>query len=246
MDLLELLNNLILLAGFVGMSSGFPEQLKATEEAECIRNMRRGDEEARERLITHNLRLVAHISKKYIRSGRDADDIISTGTIGLIKAVSTYNPEKGVPLSSYASRCIENEILMGIRQEKKQVPSVSINETIGVDNDGNDLSFLDILGSDPDLVPASVEDRMESERLLCLINEVLPEREKRVVLLRFGLAAGASMTQREVANILGISRSYVSRLESKALSKLREEFERRNKRFFSHAKDGAMNDNPTG
>lgn len=220
MEFLELLRNLILLVGFVGTANGFPEQLSAAEEAACIKRLADGDPLAREELITHNLRLVAHIAKKYVKYGRDSDDLISIGTIGLIKAVSTFDSGKGVPLSSYSSRCIENEILMSIRQEKKQVLSVSLDEAIGVDSDGNNVSFIDILGTDAALVPDSVEARMESERLLNLIDENLSEREKRVILLRYGLVTGCPMTQRQVAGYIGISRSYVSRIEKRALKTL--------------------------
>ena len=220
MALLELLQGIFLLVGFVGMANGFPEPLNRQEEREAIRLAVAGDEDARERLVIHNLRLVAHIAKKYTKTGRDPDDVISIGTIGLIKAVSSFQPEKGVPLSSYASRCIENEILMSIRQEKRQVQTVSMQESIGVDSDGNDLSFADILGSDPDLVMDSVVGKLEKEQFLALIDQFLSHREQKVVLLRFGLLDGEPLTQREVAAFLGISRSYVSRIEKKALEKL--------------------------
>lgn len=222
MDFIELLRNLILLVGFIGSTGGFPEQLPPAEEARCIRLLKDGDAAAREKLITHNLRLVAHIAKKYIKYGRDSDDLISIGTIGLIKAVSTFDPVKGVPLSSYASRCIENEILMSIRQEKKQVLSVSIDEAIGVDGDGNDISFTDILGTDAAIVSNSAEAHIENERLRVLIDESLPAREKRVILLRYGLLTGRPLTQRETAKHIGISRSYISRIEKRALKKLYE------------------------
>ena len=182
--------------------------------------MRQGDERAREQLIEHNLRLVAYIARKYARAGRDGDDIISIGTIGLIKAVSTYDPAKGVALSSYASRCVENEILMSIRAEKRQVSEVSLYDSIGTDSDGTDIALSDILGSEADCVPDAVQTSMEGERVRAAMRRVLNERERRVLTLRFGLYGGYAMTQREIARILGISRSYISRIEKKALAKM--------------------------
>ena len=222
MSLLEFLHDLLLFAAYVGTAHTFPGQLSLDEEAEYLERLAQGDPVAREKLITHNLRLVAHIAKKYAKAGRDADDIISIGTIGLIKAVSTYDLKKGVPLSSYASRCIENEILMSIRQERKQVLEVSIHEAIGVDTDGNDVSFSDILGSDPDMIVDEVQSRMESELVRNILDNVLTERERKVIVLRYGLIGGYCMAQREVARILGISRSYVSRIEKKALATLNQ------------------------
>lgn len=226
MQLLQLFGDLIFFAAYVGSSRSLPEPLAPSEEKRLIAAMQRGDEAAREKLIEHNLRLVAYIARKYARTGRDSDDIISIGTIGLIKAVSTYNPGKGVALSSYASRCVENEILMSIRAEKRQVSEVSLYDSIGTDSDGNDIALSDILGSDVDCVPDAVQSSLEGERVRAAMQKALTAREQRVLTLRFGLYGGYAMTQREVARILGISRSYISRIENKALSKMTAALER--------------------
>lgn len=224
--LLELLQELFLLAGYVGGSGSFPPPLPAAEEARLVRQMRSGSEEAREKLITHNLRLVAHIAKKYVRCGRDADDVISIGTIGLIKAVSTFDAQKSTALSSYASRCIENEILMSIRLERKQVAEVSISEPIGLDSDGNNISIAEVLGTEPDMIFDAVRQRLDTERIFRTMQWALTERESMVVRLRYGLFGMQRLSQREIANLLGISRSYVSRIEKKALEKLNTALEK--------------------
>lgn len=224
--LLELLQELFLLAGYVGGSGSFPPPLPAAEEARLVRQMQSGSEEAREKLITHNLRLVAHIAKKYVRCGRDADDVISIGTIGLIKAVSTFDAQKSTALSSYASRCIENEILMSIRLERKQVAEVSISEPIGLDSDGNNISIAEVLGTGPDMIFDAVRQRLDTERIFRTMQWALTERESTVVRLRYGLFGMQRLSQREIANLLGISRSYVSRIEKKALEKLNTALEK--------------------
>lgn len=224
--LLELLQELFLLAGYVGGSGSLPPPLPAAEEARLVRQMRSGSEEAREKLITHNLRLVAHIAKKYVRCGRDADDVISIGTIGLIKAVSTFDAQKSTALSSYASRCIENEILMSIRLERKQVAEVSISEPIGLDSDGNNISIAEVLGTEPDMIFDAVRQRLDTERIFRTMQWALTERESTVVRLRYGLFGMQRLSQREIANLLGISRSYVSRIEKKALEKLNTALEK--------------------
>lgn len=220
MQWLQMLSDLLFLAAYVGNSNAFPEPLSAQEERDCIRRMQAGDQSARDELIEHNLRLVAYIARKYIRAGRDGDDVVSIGIVGLIKAVSTYDPAKGVALSSYASRCVENEILMSLRVEKKQVGEVSLNEPIGTDSDGNDVSLSDILGTDADVVVDEVQSRMDTERVNRAMQRVLNNRERTVISLRFGLGGRYRMTQREIASLLGISRSYISRIEKKALQKL--------------------------
>ena len=221
---LELLQDLLLLVGYVGNGSGFPETLSSAEEHHWLNLLHTGTEtekaEARDILITHNLRLVAHIAKKYVRSGRDSDDIISIGTIGLIKAVSTFDAGKGSALSSYASRCIENEILMSIRMEKRQVKEVSISDPIGEDSDGNSLSVAELLGTDPDMIFDAVRQRIDTERVYMAMRKALTKREFTVVRLRYGLFGAQRLSQREISNLLGISRSYVSRIEKKALTKL--------------------------
>lgn len=224
--LLELLQELFLLAGYVGGSGSFPPPLPAAEEARLVRQMQSGSEEAREKLITHNLRLVAHIAKKYVRCGRDADDVISIGTIGLIKAVSTFDAQKSTALSSYASRCIENEILMSIRLERKQVAEVSISEPIGLDSDGNNISIAEVLGTEPDMIFDAVRQRLDTDRIFRTMQWALTERESTVVRLRYGLFGMQRLSQREIANLLGISRSYVSRIEKKALEKLNTALEK--------------------
>lgn len=224
--LLELFQELFLLAGYVGGSGSFPPPLPAAEEARLVRQMQSGSEEAREKLITHNLRLVAHIAKKYVRCGRDADDVISIGTIGLIKAVSTFDAQKSTALSSYASRCIENEILMSIRLERKQVAEVSISEPIGLDSDGNNISIAEVLGTEPDIIFDAVRQRLDTERIFRTMQRALTERESTVVRLRYGLFGMQRLSQREIANLLGISRSYVSRIEKKALEKLNTALEK--------------------
>ena len=201
----------------------FPKPLKAEEEAELVARMAEGDAAAREKLIEHNLRLVAHIAKKYARSG-DADDLISIGSIGLIKAVHTFRPEAG-RLTTYASRCIENEIRMHLRASKKLKNTSTISDTVTRDKEGNEVQITDLLGTDKDMVPDEVALKIDGRRARQLIGEVLDEREARVIRLRYGLEDGNFHPQHEVAALLNISRSYVSRIEKKALGKLREHME---------------------
>lgn len=207
----RLVSRLFFFTGYVGLNSSFPDPLPAEEERRCLEAMAQGDELAREKLIEHNLRLVAHIAKKYASPKRDSDDLISIGTVGLIKAVSTFNASKSKTLAAYAARCIENEILMSLRAEKKQNGEVYLMEPIGTDNDGNEILLCDILGTDADHVHNEAERSMEAERLWQAIDDVLSARERTVVKLRYGIPCGRCMAQREVAAILGISRSYVSR-----------------------------------
>jgi len=228
--LLELLQEILLFVGYVGNGNTFPEPLSAEEEQRWLQKLRYGTEEeraeARDVLITRNLRLVAHIAKKYLRTGRDNDDVISIGTIGLIKAVSTFDAGKGSALSSYASRCIENEILMSIRLEKRQVNEVSLSDPIGEDSEGNSLSIAELLGTDPDMIFDAVRRRIDTERIYTAMRKTLTEREFTVVRMRYGLFGAHRLSQREVANLLGISRSYISRIEKKALLKLNTALEK--------------------
>ena len=203
--------------------SSFPKPLPPEEEQRLIAEMAEGSDEARCRLIEHNLRLVAHIAKKYTGSGIDSDDLVSVGTIGLMKAVSTFRPEAG-RLTTYASRCIENEILMQLRAGRKLRMNVSLNDPVGSDREGNHIRILDLLGTEPGEVADRVETRIEGARARRLIPKVLTEREQRVICLRYGLTDGEPHAQHEVAGRLGISRSYVSRIEKKALEKLRAAF----------------------
>lgn len=204
-------------------SNSFPQPLTREEEAKYLKLYADGDDEARKVLIERNLRLVAHIVKKYNTSGKDMDDLISIGTIGLIKAISTYDAEKGTRLATYASRCIENEILMTIRSNKKIKMEYSIQEPIGRDKEGNEISLLDILGTDGDEVINEVELRIQTKKLYRAIERCLKDREKVIVQLRYGLIDGECKTQREIAGMLGISRSYVSRIETRAIKKLLKE-----------------------
>lgn len=205
------------------MSVSFPKPLSAKEEEYYISLYESGDEHAKDILIERNLRLVAHIAKKYTGTGYLADDLISIGTIGLIKAVSTYSSKKATRLATYAAKCIENEILMSIRASRKSKSEVSLSVPIGTDKDGNEISFNDILGTDPDAVLDDISLKIQVTKLISAIQRVLTPREQKVILNRYGIQGHAPRTQREVASMLGISRSYVSRIEKKALLKLREE-----------------------
>ncbi|RJQ30640.1 MAG: RNA polymerase sporulation sigma factor SigK [Peptococcaceae bacterium] len=222
LTVVSLANGFLLLVSYIANNT-FPHPLSEEEEAKYIKLSTKGDKAAREVLTERNLRLVAHIVKKYDGTGEDSDDMISIGTIGLIKAVNTYNPGKGTRLATYAAKCIENEILMHLRVKKKTKPDVSLYEPIGVDNGGNEITIIDILGTHQDLVSEMVENNLEQKRLKEMI-EQLTKREKEVLELRFGLKNTARKTQREIARRLGISRSYVSRIEKRAISKLTKEF----------------------
>lgn len=218
--LLELLRNLAILTGYITQNA-FPQPLSEEEEAECLRRLQEGDQEAKDLLIKHNLRLVAHIAKKFDSTTEEQDDLISIGTIGLIKGINTFNPDKKVKLATYAARCVENEILMYLRSQKKRKCEVSLNEPIGIDQDGNNISLRDVLGTDGDLVADTVEVSFEYELLLRKL-QCLTERERMVLELRFGLLDGIPITQREIGRKLNISRSYVSRIEKRAIEKLME------------------------
>ncbi len=198
----------------------FPRTLTAAEEREYLERAAEGDMEARSKLIEHNLRLVAHIVKKYYTKTRDQDDLISIGTIGLIKGISTYRPDKGVRLATYASRCIENEILMYFRSQRKSAGDLSLSDTIDADGDGNNLSLMDVICAEDD-----VFERLSSQEIYGRLREFvetgLEPRERQIILLRYGLLGAPRLTQRQTAEKLGISRSYVSRIEKKALEKLR-------------------------
>ncbi|HHZ12727.1 MAG TPA: RNA polymerase sporulation sigma factor SigK [Clostridiales bacterium] len=202
----------------------FPQPLTPEEEAYHIRLCTQGSEESKNILIEHNLRLVAHIVKKYANTGKEVDDLISIGTIGLIKAISTFDPDKKTRLATYAARCIENEILMTIRADKKIRGEISLQDPIGVDKEGNEISLLDVLGSETDSVLDEVDLKLQIRKLYDKMQSVLKQREKMVLEMRYGLINGKNKTQREIAQILGISRSYVSRIEKKAIMKLGKEF----------------------
>lgn len=201
----------------------FPQPLSEEEEEEALRRMKEGDVAARNKLIEHNLRLVAHLVKKFENTKEDTEDLISIGTIGLIKAIESYEPNKGTKLATYAARCIENEILMHLRSLKKTRKDVSLHDPIGQDKEGNEISLIDVLGTDPNDVLDAVQLKIESSKIMQYFH-VLDEREQEVIRARFGLETGEERTQREIAKELGISRSYVSRIEKRALSKLFHEF----------------------
>ena len=207
-------------------NNSFPQPLEPEEERKCLEKLAQGDEEARQTLIEHNLRLVAHIVKKYDNTRLENDDLISIGTVGLIKAINTFDLEKGVKLATYAARCIENEILMQLRSMKKNRDDISLEEPLGVDQEGNELSLMDILGYDSDLFE-QVEHKIQVAKLRETL-ERLPKRERYVLERRFALVDGRSWAQREIAARLGISRSYVSRIEKRALRMLNSYLRRPN------------------
>ncbi len=208
---------------FITGSTTFPQPLTPEEEKKYILLYSKGDEEARNILIEHNLRLVAHIVKKFASTGEDMDDLISIGTIGLIKAISTFNYSKGSRLATYAARCIENEILMNLRSTKKIKSEVYLQEPIGVDKEGNEISLIDVLGTEVDAVTDEITKKFQNEKLYEKIGTSLKSQERKVIELRYGLFNGVTKTQREIAKILGISRSYVSRIEERAIKKLSKE-----------------------
>lgn len=218
---LSVLKGVSLLVSYIS-NNAFPQPLAADEEAHYLKLLQTGDENARNTLVEHNLRLVAHLTKKFEGTGEDNDDLISIGTIGLIKAINTFKSDKGVRLATYAARCIENEILMHLRSIKKTKGEVSIHDPIGVDREGNEISLIDVLGTEPDIVANTVELLHEQQRMLAKLNH-LNGREKKVLIMRYGLFNSFRKTQREIAKTLGISRSYVSRIEKKALEKLTKE-----------------------
>ena len=222
--LISFLQKLMVFALHLDNPNLFPEPLTATEEHILIEKMMQGDGKAREQLIEHNLRLVAHLVKKYYTSNVENDELISIGTVGLIKAVNTYTPEKGVKLATYASRCIDNEILMFFRSKKKSALDVSFDEPIEFDSEGNPLTLMDIISTE-DCTLEKILLRTNTEKLRLYLGKMENEREKRILIMRYGLDGRKPMTQQEIAKIYGISRSYVSRLETKGLKKLRKMFE---------------------
>lgn len=219
-NLLTLLKNLIIFSSYMTEKSSFPKPLSKEKEQEYLLLSAKGDKEAKEILVKHNLRLVAHIAKKYANYG-DNDELISIGSIGLIKAIESFKSDKGTSLATYASRCIENEILMTMRTSKKHRSNVSLNEPIGVDKDGNELVIMDMLESDQNVIE-DVENSIMMEKLSAITKSVLDEREYQIIKLRYGLENTGALTQREVAKKFNISRSYVSRIEKKALEKIKK------------------------
>lgn len=229
MNLRVLLNKILVKLGifdkevfYVGGSEALPPPLKKEEEEELVEKLIRGDESIRDILIERNLRLVVYIARKFENTGVGVEDLISVGTIGLIKAVNTFNPEKKIKLATYASRCIENEILMYLRRNSKVKAEISFYEPLNIDWDGNELLLSDILGTENDTVYNLIEDEVDRE-LLFLALKNLNDREKEIVRLRFGLNGTREKTQKEVADMLGISQSYISRLEKKIINRLKKE-----------------------
>lgn len=221
--LLAPIGNTFFLLGYISSPNSFPQPLTYEDEMNYLREYKNGNEDARNILIERNLRLVAHIVKKYSSYGYDSEDLISIGTIGLIKAISTFNNEKGARLATYAARCIENEILMQIRSSKKIQNEVSLQDPIGVDKEGNEIALMDVIENSSESVLDKVELKMQVKKLYNLMKSVLKGREKTVLELRYGLLNGVGKTQKEIAKTLGISRSYVSRIEKKAINKLNNE-----------------------
>ena len=222
--LLLTLNGLFFTLRVSGAAGSFPRPLKREEEAEYLRRMAEGDEEARAKLIEHNLRLVAHIMKKYYTQTGDQDDLLSIGTIGLIKGVSTFKPDKNVRLATYASRCIENEILMHFRAQRKLAGEVSLSDTLDAEGEGTPLSLMDVVKVD-DTMLDDLDLRDACLKVRRLVGTCLDEREQEIVRLRYGLDGSTPLTQREIAVRCGISRSYVSRIEKRALEKLKAAME---------------------
>ena len=227
MKLLELLRRLGLIKEngvyYIGGSDVLPAPLKGAEEQAALEALERGDEAAKQRLVEHNLRLVVYFARRSENTGTNLEDLISIGTIGLIKAIGTYRLDRKIKLATYASRCIENEILMHIRKTSNQKTEVSLDEPINMDCDGNELLLSDILGTEEDMILRPLEDDVD----LCVLRQALhelPEREREIVLMRFGLEGRKELTQKEVAQKMGISQSYISRLEKRIMQRLKKEF----------------------
>ena len=222
---LILLMKSLLLTLRLAPSGSFPRPLSREEERECLERWADGDLEARNKLVEHNLRLVAHIMKKYYAQSDDLDDLLSIGTIGLIKAVNTFSPDRNIKLATYASRCIENEILMFLRKTSQSKYEISIEEPLSTDWDGNELLLSDVLGSDSDTVSTDIEQEVEINQLMEAVSK-LNTREAMIMELRFGLNGNKEHTQKQVADLLGISQSYISRLEKRIIRKLKEDLEK--------------------
>lgn len=217
------LQSITLLLSYISNGNSFPKPLSAAEERECLERFNKeGDIEARNKLIEHNLRLVAHIAKKYTGSVRDHEDLLSIGTIGLIKGITSFDPSKGTRLATYAARCVDNEILMLLRAKKKEQGDVSLNESIGTDKEGNQIMLIDVMSNDEADVFDEINSGIEFKQLYRNIKNELDPREREVIVLRYGLIDGHCLQQREIAKKLKISRSYVSRIEKKAVGKLRK------------------------
>lgn len=220
-----LMSNFLYLFLKVSYAQSFPPPLSAAEESECFKKMKEGDKKAREKLIRHNMRLVAHIVKKYYASGVDQDDLISIGTIGLIKAIDSFDSRNGARFATYAAKCLQNEILMHFRSRKKLSNEVSISETIDTDKDGAPLTYSDIISVD-DTIAEDLDRKLQCRRAMEIVYRVLEPREREILTLRYGLNGQKPITQRETAELLHISRSYVSRIEKASLEKIAKELSR--------------------
>lgn len=218
--LMQIASSIMYLALHIAGPNSFPAALSAKEEAELIKRMEEGDEEAKSKLIEHNLRLVAHVIKKYYSATADQEDLISIGTIGLIKAVSTFKSDKNIRLATYAARCIENEVLMYFRAAKKSAQDLHFGDPIDSDKEGNALTLVDVVADDVN-IEDEIDKKTKLQRLRVLLETRLDDREKEIIKLRYGIGGENELTQREIAKMLGISRSYVSRIETAALKKLR-------------------------
>ena len=223
MDILNLLSNFIFFILHVTDTDSFPKPLTRKEEEQALAELSEGSEEARKKLIEHNLRLVAHIIKKYYSNYSDQDDLISIGTIGLIKGINSFKPEKGTKLATYCARCIENEILMYFRNAKKLSQEVSFSDPIDTDNEGNPLTLMDIIAMD-DTIVDDIDTKNKLKKLVIYLKEMPENRDKEILIKRYGLNGKEPMTQKEVAKELGISRSYVSRIEKRILNELKNKF----------------------
>lgn len=223
MDIFNLLSNLLVFILHVTNVESFPAPLSKKEEAEAIKKMANGDQNAKDKLIKHNLRLVAHIIKKYYSTYSDQDDLISIGTIGLIKGINSFKPEKGTKLATYVSRCIENEILMYFRNVKKTSQEISFSEPIDTDSEGNPLTLIDIISID-DTIIDDIDYKEKLNKAIKIINNITCKRDRQIIIMRYGLDGNPPKTQKEIAKSLNISRSYVSRIEKRIIETIRNEF----------------------
>lgn len=223
--LAQFFENIILFALHLGSPNLFPKPLSKKEEQEAVKKAAEGDKKARDMLIEHNLRLVVHIIKKYYSATNDQEDLVSIGTVGLIKGINSFNPDKGVRLATYASRCIENEILMYFRSVKKTAQDISMNEPIETDNEGNPLTLTEIICVE-DTIVDELQEKSDVKKVRELVENIKNDRDRTVIELRYGLSGAEPMTQQEVADLLGISRSYVSRIETRVLEEMRKEFDK--------------------
>ena len=222
--LLQFFENIVLFALHLGSPNLFPRPLSKKEEAEALRKAAAGDKQARDLLVEHNLRLVVHIIKKYYSAVNDQDDLVSIGTIGLIKGINSFKYDKGARLATYASRCIENEILMYFRAQKKTAQDISMNEPIETDSEGNPLTLADIICVE-DTIVDDIQEKSDVRRVRSLVNNMKNDRDRTVIILRYGLDGNEPLTQQQVADFLGISRSYVSRIEKRVLDDMRKDFD---------------------